>query len=131
MVEKNIGALIASRRKKNNMTQSELAARLGISDKAVSKWERGLSKPSMELMPQVVEILGLPGFDDKKDLQEEHRKNSCLQVICEDGLRIVSVGCSIGFLCCFFLGVLNIEQTVISSLFAMLLFGFATLLKSK
>ena len=44
MVEKNIGALIASRRKKNNMTQSELAARLGISDKAVSKWERGLSK---------------------------------------------------------------------------------------
>ena len=55
MVEKNIGALIASRRKKNNMTQSELAARLGISDKAVSKWERGLSKPSTELMPQVVE----------------------------------------------------------------------------
>ena len=41
MVEKNIGVLIASRRKKNNMTQSELAARLGISDKAVSKWERG------------------------------------------------------------------------------------------
>ena len=68
MVEKNIGALIASRRKKNKMTQSELAARLGISDKAVSKWERGLSKPSTELMPQVVEILGLPGFDDKKDL---------------------------------------------------------------
>ena len=74
MVEKNIGALIASRRKKNNMTQSELAARLGISDKAVSKWEPGLSKPSTELMPQVVEILGLPDFDDKKDLQEEHRK---------------------------------------------------------
>lgn len=105
MVEKNIGALIAFRRKKNNMTQSELAARLGISDKAVSKWERGLSKPSTELMPQVVEILGLPGFDDKKTCRKSTEKllacKSYVKTVCVlylSGVR--SVFCAAFFLEC-------------------------------
>lgn len=38
-----MGALIARLRKEKNMTQQELASRLQITDKAVSKWERGVS----------------------------------------------------------------------------------------
>ena len=44
-----IGALIARRRKEQNMTQKELAAKLRVSDRAVSKWERGLNLPNAEL----------------------------------------------------------------------------------
>lgn len=40
---KKIGTYIAGKRKERGMTQRELAERLGMSDKSVSKWERGVS----------------------------------------------------------------------------------------
>ena len=39
-----IGNFIAARRKQANLTQLQLAEKLGITDKAVSKWERGVSQ---------------------------------------------------------------------------------------
>ena len=59
------GALIAARRKALNLTQEELGKRLEVTDKAVSKWERGLSCPdiallgrlAVELRISVVELL--------------------------------------------------------------------------
>ena len=44
----NIGDLIVEKRKERGLTQAELGAMLGISGNAVSKWERGLSKPCDE-----------------------------------------------------------------------------------
>ena len=41
-----IGAFIAAKRKEGNMTQKELGDKLFVSDKTVSKWERGLSTVS-------------------------------------------------------------------------------------
>ncbi len=41
MDQKKIGAFIAQRRKELNMTQKELAEKLNITDRAVSKWETG------------------------------------------------------------------------------------------
>lgn len=41
---KKIGAYIAEKRKSLGMTQRDLAERLGMSDKSVSKWERGVSQ---------------------------------------------------------------------------------------
>ena len=38
-----IGKFISEKRKEKNITQSELAEKLGISDRAVSKWENGIS----------------------------------------------------------------------------------------
>ena len=54
-----IGNLIYQLRKEKNMTQLQLAEKLGISDKAVSKWERGLGSPDLSLMPKLSEILGV------------------------------------------------------------------------
>lgn len=43
MNQEKIGKFIALCRKDNNLTQEQLAKKLGISDRAVSKWENGLS----------------------------------------------------------------------------------------
>ncbi|RGD75418.1 XRE family transcriptional regulator [Anaerofustis stercorihominis] len=42
-MDNEMGRLISSLRKEKNMTQQELADKLNITDKAVSKWERGVS----------------------------------------------------------------------------------------
>ena len=42
-MEKSLGSVIADRRKEKKMTQLELAQKLGVTDKAVSKWEREVS----------------------------------------------------------------------------------------
>ena len=45
-----IGKFIAAKRKEKSLTQVEVAERLGITDRAVSKWERGLALPDASLM---------------------------------------------------------------------------------
>ncbi len=43
MDAKKFGAFISDRRKQQHMTQAELAGKIGVTDKAVSRWERGVS----------------------------------------------------------------------------------------
>ena len=52
-----IGKFIAENRKKQNLTQMELAEKLNITDRAVSKWERGLSLPDASAMLKLCELL--------------------------------------------------------------------------
>jgi transcriptional regulator with XRE-family HTH domain len=54
-----IGNNIAAYRKRDNMTQAELADRLNYSDKAVSKWERGDSVPDVITLVQLAEQFGI------------------------------------------------------------------------
>ena len=54
-----IGRFIAECRKQKNLSQLQLAERLGITDKAISKWERGISKPNTSIMLELCEILGI------------------------------------------------------------------------
>lgn len=53
------GKVVATLRKKNGMTQLELADKLGVTDKAVSKWERNLSFPDVAILPELAEILNV------------------------------------------------------------------------
>lgn len=54
---KTMGMVIASLRKAQGMTQAELAAKMQVTDKAVSKWERDLSCPDIQSLPRLAEIL--------------------------------------------------------------------------
>lgn len=54
-----VGAAIASMRKKNNLTQAALARILNVSDKTVSKWETGQGYPEISLLPQLAAAFGV------------------------------------------------------------------------
>ena len=59
MDSQKIGQLICQRRKEKGYTQRALAMQLGVSDKAISKWERGLGCPDVGLMKDLAEQLDL------------------------------------------------------------------------
>lgn len=55
----NMGMFISELRKSHQMTQKELAIKLNVSDKAVSKWERGLSCPDISLLSPLSDVFGV------------------------------------------------------------------------
>lgn len=55
----NVGKLILSLRKEKGMTQKQLADAMNISDKTISKWERGLGCPDVSLLHELSEILNV------------------------------------------------------------------------
>jgi transcriptional regulator with XRE-family HTH domain/DNA-directed RNA polymerase subunit RPC12/RpoP len=72
-----IGKFIADCRKNKNLTQEQLAEKLNITDRAVSKWERGLSLPDASIMLSLCNILDINVNEllsgemiDKKDSKE-------------------------------------------------------------
>ena len=54
-----IGKLIYNLRKEKDMTQKQVADVMNISDKTISKWERGLGCPDVSLLPELSQILGV------------------------------------------------------------------------
>ena len=59
MDQLKIGKFIAACRKQKELTQMQLAERLGITDKAISKWERGIAMPDTSIMLELCDILGI------------------------------------------------------------------------
>ena len=57
--KEKFGAFVAQLRKEQGLMQKDVAARLYVSDKAVSKWERGLSIPDVSLLVPLAELLGV------------------------------------------------------------------------
>lgn len=59
MEKQTLGKTISSLRKDLGMTQAQLAEKMNITDKAVSKWERDLSCPDIDSLPKLAELLGV------------------------------------------------------------------------
>lgn len=59
MQNNKVGNLIRTLRLEKNMTQKQLADKMNISDKAVSKWERGLGLPDISLISELTDLLGI------------------------------------------------------------------------
>lgn len=57
MERRTLGMIIAASRKKRGMTQLDLAKEMGVTDKAVSKWERDLSCPDVNAFPHLAQVL--------------------------------------------------------------------------
>ena len=59
MDKEKTGQLITELRKEKGLTQKQLAEALNVTDKAVSKWERGLSFPDISMLEPISELLGV------------------------------------------------------------------------
>ena len=77
-----IGRFIAERRKKAGLTQIQLAEKLAITDKAVSKWERGIAMPDTSIMLELCNILSISVNEllcgEKIDMENNNQKNEQL-----------------------------------------------------
>lgn len=69
-MKKTLGTMIAELRKQHGMTQLELAEKMGVTDKAVSKWERDLSCPDINSLPTLAQILGV-SVEDLMQIKKE------------------------------------------------------------
>ena len=107
-----IGKFIAECRKKQNLTQMQLAEKLNITDRAVSKWERGISMPDSALMLELCAILDitvndlLNGEIVSMDKYSQELENTLLDAIKqkqESDKRLLMLEWVIAILSCFVL----------------------------
>lgn len=82
MDSKKFGEFIAAMRKEKGWTQAELARKLSVTDKAVSRWERGLGFPdinSIKPLAEALEVSVLEIMQSEKELQEKIPKNKAAE----------------------------------------------------
>ena len=100
MNTKTIGETISSLRKQNNMTQSELAKKMNVTDKAVSKWERNLSYPDITSISKLAKILGVDSSHlidlcGEKNVTEDKARNNdlinnaCIAISLAMGIAVI------------------------------------------
>ena len=86
-----IGRFIAECRKKKELTQMQLSEKLGITDKAISKWERGMAMPDTSIMLELCNILGISVNEllsgEKITMENNNQKNEKLMMDLAKELR--------------------------------------------
>lgn len=116
-----IGAFIAQLRKAKNMTQKDLAEKLNITDKAVSKWERGISLPDITILPglsdileiTVTELLNGEKENDEEDSGPENSDETVLAAIrYADGevkkkTKDIKIICTVSITIAFIIGIIS------------------------
>ena len=86
MKKQTFGTMIATLRREQGMTQLELAEKMGVTDKAVSKWERDLSFPDINSIPKLAEIFNvsvdeiMQGKTDTKENTEENKVSNIINI---------------------------------------------------
>ena len=120
MSNKTFGEMISSLRREKNMTQNDLADKMNVTDKAVSKWERNLSCPDINSIPKLAEILGV----SVEKLLNAQTKQENSKV--EDIINIALIGVSLAMgICIVFTSVL--KQIYINNAIIMLGIGLSCL----
>jgi len=124
MKKETFGNMVAALRKEKGMTQLELAEKMGVTDKAVSKWERDLSFPDVSSIPKLAEILEV-SVDElmqiKTDAKEDTTKRKIDEII-DLALKGVALAMGIAVV------VLSImKQIEVESAMTMLGIGLASL----
>lgn len=94
MSNRSMGEMISSLRKEKGMTQSDLAEKMNVTDKAVSKWERNLSCPDINSIPKLAQILGI-SVDELLNVQKsEASTNSKVNKIAD--IALMGIGVAMG-----------------------------------
>lgn len=126
----NICDLILKKRKERGLTQAELGTMLGISGKAVSKWERGLSKPCDKHLKKLIDLLGLPLESNiAAEEMESAPKVTFWNTVRYEFFRILAMSVMLSVCVCNLAGTISTDSTVVSLGFSVALFCFGTMVK--
>ena len=121
------GLFVTELRKKKNLTQKDLAEKLYVSDKTVSKWERGLSMPNVVLLIPIADILDVTVTEllsgekidtqkniDKKEIEE--LVVGTLDMAVRDSIHQHRKNWILAYLLCFFISITEIIMLVVSDI---------------
>ena len=139
MNQVKIGKFIASKRKEQGLTQLQLAEKLGITDRAVSKWETGKSLPDASLMPELCkllkitindllcgEVVSVENYNEKAEkallemVKKEETQNKKLMMY----ENVIGFGSTISFLMQVLVAVFFVKNTTAQILLFILAFAF-------
>ncbi len=94
MDQKDVGKLIAELRKEKQLTQMELASKLGVTDRAVSKWENGRGMPDLSLLNPLCNELGISMNEllngrkaDSEECENDGQSKACVPEQALTGFR--------------------------------------------
>ncbi len=139
MEQAKIGKFIASKRKEHGLTQLQLAEKLGITDRAVSKWETGKSLPDASLMPELCkllkitindllcgEVVSVENYNEKAEkallemVKKEEMQNKKLMMY----ENVIGFGSTLSFLIQVLVAVFFVKNTTAQILLFILAFAF-------
>lgn len=108
-MKKTLGMMIVELRKAKGMTQLELAEKMGVTDKAVSKWERDISCPDINSLPTLAETLGV-SVDELMQIKMEMEtpKKSVTEII-DTAIKGVALAMGVAVTVLSILGELDVK----------------------
>lgn len=112
-MKKTLGTMIAELRKQHGMTQLELAEKMGVTDKAVSKWERDLSCPDINSLPKLAEILGVSVEELMQVKKEAEAPVSKVTEIMEIAPKAVAMAMGVAVTVLTILDTLDVKSAVL------------------
>ena len=112
-MKKTLGMMIAELRKEHGMTQMELAEKIGVTDKAVSKWERNLSCPDINSLPNLAALFGVSVDELMQLKKEEAVPQKSLKEIIDLIFRAVALAMGIAVVVLSVLNKLAIESGIV------------------
>ena len=112
-MKKTLGTMIAELRKQHGMTQLELAEKMGVTDKAVSKWERDLSCPDINSLPKLAEILGVSVEDLMQVKKEAEGPVSTVAEIMEIAPKAVAMAMGVAVTVLTILDALDVKSAMV------------------
>lgn len=124
-----LGEKIAHLRKSKNMTQSELAEKMCITDKAVSKWERSISSPdirTIQKLSQVLEVTTEELIGENFVTMEEGNKTKNLIMLI---LRCVAFALAVAVLVMIIIGKIEPKEAIKLLAMSMIALGLHSILK--
>ncbi len=112
MKKQSFGAMIAAMRKEQGMTQLELAEKMGVTDKAVSKWERDLSFPDVDSIPRLAEIFDVT-VDELMQVKSDSKENRKVNRISEIVLKGIPLAMGIDVVVLSLIDVIEAKDAII------------------
>ena len=114
MKKQTFGQMISSLRKEKGMTQLELAEKMGVTDKAVSKWERDLSFPDVNSIPKLAEIfeISIDELMQTKNSTDKKTDNTEISEILDIALKGIALAMGIAVVVLSFLNQIEIKNAM-------------------